>query len=295
MTSKIKILVTGATGFLGRHLIKKLNKLNYEIFISNSKIGNLEDIKNLNIYSHIKFDYIFHLACITKAGDWCLYNAATQWEKNQIINTNILKYWKDFQPQAKMVAIGTSCSYSPELPMSEDNYMRGEPDEGLYTYAMTKRMLLQGLIAFNKQHNLNYIYFIPSTLYGSDYHEDDNHFIFDICRKIKEAKNNQKIVTLWGNGNQRRELIHVDDAIDLMLKLIDSEEKIVNLSSGEDFSIKEYAKTLCNLLRYDFNKIIFDENKYTGVFRKNLNVKKLKNLCPDFSFIPMNLGLKDLL
>ena len=57
----MKVLVTGATGFLGRHLIKKLKEINYDISISNTKIANLNDIANLSVYDDIKFDYIFHL------------------------------------------------------------------------------------------------------------------------------------------------------------------------------------------------------------------------------------------
>ena len=140
------ILVTGATGFLGSHLIKKLKQLNYTIFISNTKVANLNNITNLKIYDDIRFDYIFHLAAVTKAGDYCLKHKGDQWLSNQTINTNILRYWKEKQPQAKMICMGTSCSYSPDLPMVEENYLLGQPDEGLYTYAMTKRMLLVGLL-----------------------------------------------------------------------------------------------------------------------------------------------------
>ena len=68
----MKALVTGATGFFGQHLVRELETLNYDASISNSKIANLENIDNLKCYDDIKFDYIFHLAAVTKAGDYCL-------------------------------------------------------------------------------------------------------------------------------------------------------------------------------------------------------------------------------
>lgn len=284
--------MTGATGFLGRHLIPKLESIGYEVFISNTKKRNLNSIDSL--LGLPKLDYIFHLACYTKAGDWCLHHSGEQWITNQVINTNILQYWKSTQPQAKMIAMGTSCSYSCDLPMVESNYMTGEPDEGLYTYAMTKRMLLQGLRALNKQYGLDYIYFIPSTLYGGNYDQEDKHFIFDLCRKIKLGASGNDVV-LWGDGNQRRELIHVSDAINLMIELMDSKEKIINLSSGVDYSIKEYSSELCKLIGYNPNDIHYDTSKYVGVYKKNLDVKLLKELCPKFEFTPLTQGLKDLL
>ena len=77
----------------------------------------------LDIIGKNGFDYIFHLAARTKAGDYTLYHKGDQWMNNQLINTNILCYWKEFQPQAKMVAFGTSCSYSPEYTnLIEENY-----------------------------------------------------------------------------------------------------------------------------------------------------------------------------
>ena len=187
---KNKVLVTGATGYLGKHLTKRLKQLKYEVFISNTKIANLHDIDNLKIYDDIKFDYIFHLAAKTKAGDYCLYHKGEQWIENQIINTNILRYWQEKQPQAKMVAMGTSCSYSPEYvhDMKETNYLLGEPDQGLYTYAMTKRMLLIGLRSLSEQYDLKYVYLIPSTIYGTDFELDDSHFIFDLIKKNNKWK-----------------------------------------------------------------------------------------------------------
>jgi GDP-L-fucose synthase len=221
----MKVLVTGATGFLGRHLTKKMKALNWEISISNSKVANLNKIENLFQYNEAKFDYIFHLAAVTKAGDYCIKHPGDQWIANQIINTNILNYWKDYQPQAKMICMGTSCSYAPGMPMTEDNYLFGEPEPSLYTYAMTKRMLLVGLQSIQKQYGLKWTYFIPSTLYGPDFELDDNHFIFDFIRNCYNAKHNNEDYVLWGDGNQRRELIYVDDAVDAILNLCDQDRK----------------------------------------------------------------------
>ena len=90
-------LVTGATGFLGRHLTKVLHSRDFkrvtgytglmEVTISNSKTNSLDRLENL---THLKekFDYIFHLAAVTKAGDYCLTHQGDQWISNQKINTN---------------------------------------------------------------------------------------------------------------------------------------------------------------------------------------------------------------
>jgi GDP-L-fucose synthase len=284
----MKVLITGATGFLGRHLTKMLTAKGWEIFISNTSKANLMSDKNLHIYNDKKFDYIFHLAAHTKAGDYCLHHKGEQFEINQRINSNILKYWNDKQPQAKMVAMGTSCSYSPELPMKEDNYLKGDPEEGLYTYAMTKRMLLVGLKSYAEQYGLKWVYFVPSTLYGSQFEEWDNHFIFDFIKNCYQAKFNNKKFVVWGDGTARRELIYVEDACELMLSLLGRENEIFNLGGGKDHSINDFAKYVCEGFDYDYELIERDLSKYVGVKSKLLNIDKIS----DYKLTPLNEGLQ---
>ena len=160
------ILITGSTGFLGTHLVNFLKKKNVKLKLLNSKNCDLRNFKNLQKLKKIKYDIIIHLAAWTQAGDFCLKFPGKQWLINQEINTNVLKYWYLYQKQAKMIAMGTSCSYSSKLSLKEKNYMKDEPIESLYTYGMTKRMLLQGLRALNKQFKMKYLYLIPSTLWS---------------------------------------------------------------------------------------------------------------------------------
>jgi len=234
--------------------------------------------KNLHIYNDLKFDYIFHLAAHTKAGDYCLYHKGEQFEINQRINSNILKYWNDKQRQAKLVAMGTSCSYSPELPLTENNYLKGEPDEGLYTYAMTKRMLLVGLNSYAEQYGLKWLYFVPSTLYGPNFEESDNHFIFDFIKNCYQAKHNGKKFIVWGDGTARRELIYVEDACDTMTKLLGQNNEIFNLGAGEDHSINDFAKYVCEAFDYNSDLVEHDLTKYVGVKSKLLDISKTSDL-----------------
>jgi len=287
-------LVTGATGFLGSHLCRKLKNLGCQISISNTKHANLMNLENMEVYESIKFDYIFHLAAVTKAGDYCLKHKGDQWITNQIINTNILTYWKEKQAQAKMICMGTSCSYSPNIFMSEENYLLGQPDVDLYTYAMTKRMLLVGLTSLEEQYGLKWLYFVPSTLYGPGFELHDNHFIFDFIRNCYNAKNKGEDFTIWGNGLQKRELIHVDDASNIMISLIDYENQIFNLGSGQDYTIREFAKKVCEIYNYDFDLVKYNLAKYIGVKEKKLVVSKITS-CLGGSFLKTNLedGLRE--
>lgn len=280
----MNILVTGGSGYLGKQLVSSLKNKGWRVDAPRRCVFDLSNYnKNLSQYGYDKkYDYIFHLACNTKAGDWCLHNKGEQWETNQDINTTILKYWKYMQPQAKMIAVGTSCSYDPTLPLVEDNYLRGYPDEGLSTYAFTKRMLLVGLKSFAEQYDLKYNYLIPSTIYGPGFNENDSHFIFDLIKKIYKGKHFNEPVELWGNGFQKRELVYIDDVVRIIIESLELENQIINIGSGKEYPIRVYADYICGIIKYDFNKIIFDTNKYTGVKSKCLDINKAELLIPGY-------------
>ena len=135
----MNVLITGSSGFLGNSLCRYLeNKKNYELVKLNSKNCDLTKDNLLLKYNHISYDYIYHLAAWTQAGDFCLRHPGEQWIINQQINTNVLAWWKEKQPKAKLICMGTSCSYDPHLELNESLYMSGTPIESLFTYAMNK-------------------------------------------------------------------------------------------------------------------------------------------------------------
>jgi GDP-L-fucose synthase len=293
----MKILITGASGFLGRFLSEKLKKNGCELTLLNSKNCDLTLEASLEDFNSTAYDQIFHLAAWTQAGDFCLHHSGEQWLMNQKINTHILAWWQKRQPQAKMICIGTSCSYDPNLPLSEEYYLQGTPISSLYTYAMTKRMLLIGLMALHRQFGLNYLYVIPSTLYGPSYHVDGRqlHFIFDLIRKILRGGTlYQDPVVLWGDGEQKRELIHVSDFVDALVALNQTEKNDwFNIGSGIEHSIKDFAHEICSHSGYKFSQIQFDLSKYVGARSKVLQVEKLKKTIQNFKPRDLKSGLKE--
>jgi GDP-L-fucose synthase len=292
----MKILVTGASGFLGKILCEELKTQGHSLVEVSSKVADLTRQGSLAIFNQQTFDQIYHLAAWTQAGDFCLTHSGEQWIINQQINTHLLDWWHQKQPQAKLVAIGTSCSYDPNLPLKEENYLVGQPIEGLFVYAMTKRMLYSGMKAFAKQFDHKYLQVIPSTLYGAGYHTDGRqmHFIFDLIRKILRGKKLGEPVVLWGDGYQSRELVHVKDFMRIMANLNQKyENEIFNIGYGKEYTIREFAQSICDVVGYDFAKIQFDTTKYVGAKSKCLDVSKLKAAGELKDIIPLAEGLKE--
>ena len=287
-------LVTGSSGFLGRHLVPYLESRGTEVTaLAGRAACDLTDRSSLASFDHSGYDEIYHLAAWTKAGDFALHHPAEQWTINQLINTNVLWYWREREPQATLITFGTSCAYDPAMALHEDNYMTGEPDSGLYTYAMTKRMLFQGVRAFHQQYGMNYSYLIPSTLYGPDFDRGDSHFIFDLVRKIVRGKLRDEPVVLWGDGSQIRELIHVRDAVQLIDLISTSRpNELFNLGTGRGVSIIDFAAIVCQIVGYDPHLIKYDRNKYVGVREKVLNTERLL-AATSFPFSDLEEGIEE--
>jgi len=290
-----RIFVTGATGFLGTALVERLRRDGHEVTGVGSKDADLTKEGCLERFSSAKVDRIFHLAAWTQAGDFCLSHPGEQWLINQAMNTHVLAWWQARQPQAKLVSIGTSCSYAPDLPLEESEYLKGEPIEDLRTYAMTKRMLLIGQQSLKRQYGMTYLTVVPSTLYGPGYHPRGKqlHFIFDLIRKILAFKGGGSPAVLWGSGQQRRELVYVDDFIAALLRLADTvDNDVVNIGAGEDHSIREFAGMICSLTGVDPSTIQYDPARYVGAASKKLDVAKLRRLYPDRPVTPLREGLE---
>jgi len=290
----MKILVTGATGFVGKTLCARLVEQGHELAKVSSRNCDLTITESLNAFNDRRYDQVYHLAAWTRAGDFCRQHPGEQWIVNQKINTNVLAWWQARQPQAKLICFGTSLAYSADHDLVEAHYLAGALGENHHAYAMTKRMLYVGLRALHQQFGLKYLCLVPSTVYGPGYHTDGRpmHFIFDLFRKILRAQSRGEPVVLWGDGHQTRDLICVDDLVRITVELAARRENdLINISSGESFTIRQFARSICALTGYDFNAIQFDAARPAGNPSRCLAIGKLNEIMPDLRFTSLETGL----
>ena len=292
----MKFFITGGSGFLGKHLSKLLREAGYSVTAPSSKQADLTEATSLKSYSTENYDVIVHLAAWTQAGDFCLKHPGDQWLINQKINTTVLDWWFSKQSQAKIVVIGTSCAYASGSQLKEENFLTDIPDPSLFTYAMTKKMLIQGVKALAEQYGLRYLCGIPSTLYGNHYDVNGKqlHFIFDLMKKIIRGKELGEDVILWGTGDQKREIVLVDDFCRLLIQLIESNATgLFNIGADHNLTIKEFAQLICEIVDYPFTEIEFDTTAYTGALEKNLCNDRLRAEIGELDMTPLRDGISE--
>ncbi len=288
------IFITGANGFLGKRFVSALKKSGHKITAPSSKDCDLTKQNALLKFNNKKYDQIFHLAVWTRAGSWLAGHSGEAWLINQQINTNVLSWWKQYQPQAKLIAIGTSTSYGEKEKMIESNYMASQPADNFYTYAMAKRMLYIGLKSFHDQFRLNYLYVVPDTLYGPEYHLDDRplHLIYELIRKVLRGKIYGEPVMFYGNGFNKREVVFVDDFVKITIRINKKiRNDIINIAPEKEYTLRQYVKLICEKIDYDFNKVKFDNSKNVGISSRCLSAKKLKKILPNIKFTPIETGI----
>ena len=283
----MKILITGASGFLGQHLTPRLER-NHELLIPSSKDLDVSDYDALQKYFYrYDFDTIVHLAARCGGIGANRKNPAVFFEKNLQMSTNILKLASEFDAIKKMVTLGSVCSYPKftEVPFKEENIWNGYPEETNAPYGIAKRSLMAGCQYYNQQYGDNFVHLIPVNMYGEYDHFDleNSHVIPALIRKMHEAKmSGASSVMVWGDGSASREFLYAGDcaeAIELTLEHYNS-PKPVNIGTGQEITIKDLVEKIKNVVEFK-GYIVYDTTKPNGQPRRCLDTSKAES---DFGF-----------
>ena len=164
-----RITITGGKGFLGTHLINKLNANGYQhISTADQPDYNLVNIQDINrMYSDLNPDIVIHLAAKVGGIGFNQQNPATLFYENLMMGTQLVHeaYLRNIE---KFVAIGTICAYPKftPVPFKEEDLWNGYPEETNAPYGLAKKMMLVQSQAYRQQYGFNSIFLLPVNLYG---------------------------------------------------------------------------------------------------------------------------------
>ena len=271
------MFLTGHKGLVGSAILRLLKKKNnYNIILADKKKLDLRDYKKLNIFfKKNKIDYLINAAAKvggifandTYRADFILSNLQIQ--------NNIIELSHKYNLKS-VVLLGSSCIYPKfcKQPIKENYLLSGKLEETNKSYAVAK---IAGAIlaeSFNFQYKTKFKFLMPCNLYGpnDNYDKKNSHFFPALISKIYHAKKKKKSIILWGSGKPLRELMYVDDFAESCLFFLKkkTKETIINVGTGIEYSILEYAKFIMNEMNYKC-LIKFDRSKHDGTPRKILN------------------------
>lgn len=286
----INILITGGAGFIGNHLCRKLlqNPNNYIICLDNLYTGSINNIKDMMSNPRFEFirhditekiylevDEIYHLAC--PASPTHYQNNPIKTIKTNIIGTiNVLGIAK--RVNAKILLTSTSEIYGDPLIHPQPESYRGNTNTvGIRScYDEGKRVAETLMMDYHREHNLNIRICRIFNTFGPNMNKNDGRIISNF---ITQSINNMDI-TIYGDGTQTRCLCFVDDMVDGLIRLMDTEyTQPINIGNNIELTVNEIADLILKLTNSKSKKIY-----------KELPKDDPKKRCPDLTISKQVLG-----
>ena len=278
------VFVAGHGGMVGSALVRRLGREGVELLTATRTEVDLRGQSAVNTWFADKRPQVVFLAAAKVGG--IIANNTLRGDfiyDNLIVASNVI-HAAHVHGAEKLMFLGSSCIY-PKLasqPLHEDSLLTGPLEPTNEPYAIAKIAGLKMVEAYRSQYGSDFINVMPTNLYGQgdNYHPEYSHVVAALIRRFHEAKTSGSAeVVVWGTGTPRREFMYVDDLADACVHLIRnySSDKLVNIGTGEDITIAEFARLVATTVGFT-GKIGFDTSKPDGTPRKLLDVSRLANL-----------------
>lgn len=282
--NKIKILLTGGGGMVGRNLLDHPAISEFDVLAPRSSELDLRDFAAVQAYLlKTKPDMVIHAAGKVGGIQANMREPVGFLMENLDMGRNIV--WAAHQAGIKrLINLGSSCMYprNHNEPLSEEMVLKGELEPTNEGYALAK-VVTARLCEYIMREDASFQYktLIPCNLYGRHDKFDPvhSHLIPAIIHKVYQAKQaGQTSVEIWGDGTARREFMYAGDLADAMVRAIkefDSLPALMNIGLGYDYTINEYYQAAAEVMGYT-GGFSHDLSKPVGMARKLVNVGRQK-------------------
>ena len=295
-----KIVVTGGSGFLGGHLLRRLESAGCQnVFVPVSKEYDLTRSDAIeSLFEKHRPDVLIHMAAVVGGIGANRANPGKFFYNNAIMGIQLIEAARRFGVE-KTVVLGTICAYPKftPVPFQENALWDGYPEETNAPYGLAKKMMLVQCQSYREQYGMNAIFLLPVNLYGpnDNFDLESSHVIPALIRKCVDAvESGSKEIVLWGDGSPTREFLYVEDAAEGILLATKDYDKAepVNLGSGMEISIRDLATKIATMTGFT-GEIVWDASKPNGQPRRCLDVTRAER---EFGFraaTPFETGLQE--
>jgi GDP-L-fucose synthase len=278
------VFVAGHRGMVGSALARRLARHDVELLTASRSELDLRDQPAVNKWFAATRPQVVFLAAAKVGGIGANNELPADFlYDNLAIAANVI-HAAHVNRTEKLMFFGSSCIY-PRLapqPLREDSMLTGPLEPTNEPYAIAKIAGIKMVEAYRRQYGCDFINVMPTNLYGrgDNYHPEYSHVVAALIRRFHEAKvSGAPNVVVWGTGTPRREFLYVDDLADACVHLMKtySGGELVNIGTGEDITIAEFARVVAAAVGYT-GKISFDPSRPDGTPRKLLDVSRLAKL-----------------
>jgi GDP-L-fucose synthase len=293
------ILVTGGAGFLGCHLVARLQRQGCtRLIVPRSRDYDLTHEQAIRrLFAEYRPQVVLHLAAQVGGIGANRRNPGSFLYNNLIMGTQLAEVSRQAGVE-KFLAVGTVCCYPKftPVPFREDDLWNGYPEETNAPYGLAKKLLMVQLQAYRQQYGFNGVNLLVVNLYGpgDNFDLESSHVIPALIRKFLEAKERgERTVTLWGTGRASREFLYVEDAaraIHLGAEKLETSEP-VNVGSGKEIAVADLADLIARKTGFT-GEIRYDADKPDGQPRRCLDVTRAKQLFGFEATTPLEEGLE---
>lgn len=275
------VLVTGASGVIGRATIAALLAAEYEVRAVSSVDADLRDARATDqLVADLAPDAVIHLAGRVHG---LMGNASAQGDMyldNILINTHVVDAARKAGVK-KIVAMGSVAVYgdSVQLPMREADLWQGAPHFSEIGYAQAKRSMLAHLEANRDQYGLEFAFAVSTNLFGTHdrFDEVHGHVLPSLMSKFHRGVTQNTGVTVWGTGTATRDFLYSVDAAQALLTLLASGEGVYNVASGHHVTIRELATEIAQVTKFK-GEVEWDRSKPDGQAARAYDITRLASL-----------------
>lgn len=297
-----KVLVCGASGLVGSHIIEALLKKNASVRVCIHKTSlSIEDSRLEIVHADLNnpdearqsvegMDYVFQASGAVGSSLYSKVSWMKLIQKNLLLNFQILEAcWS--QKVKRIVLIGSSTGYpNVEHPVKEEEYFLEPLYPSYFGYGWSKRYT-EKLAEFVHQNSDTQIAMVRSSaIYGP--YDESQHVIPQL---IQKALNRQDPFEVWGDGEQKRDFIHARDVAQGCLLALEKEPNFnpINIVAGKSHSLKELITFILKATNHSHAKISYDPSKPTAIPNRAIDGSKAKQLLGFTPQISLEEGINE--
>jgi GDP-L-fucose synthase len=279
-----RVLVTGGSGFVGRHVVSALERHGCRdvVVVRKAQHDLTSEPDVVRLFRDVRPQVVVHLAAVVGGIGANRESPGRFFYQNVMMGALTMEQARVAGVE-KFVGVGTICAY-PKLapvPFLERDLWNGYPEETNAPYGIAKKMLLVQGQAYRQEYGFNAIHLLPVNLYGphDNFDPSSSHVIPALIRKCLEAIDARSDeVVCWGTGNATREFLYVEDCAEAIVLAAEQHDGLepVNIGAGFEISIRDLAELIAELTGFR-GRLTFDRTKPDGQPRRSLDVTRARN------------------